>query len=218
MGITCMGYIISFLRQFPLMMEYQREHIRKKPPVLPEEPEGKTVGIVGAGAIGSEVAKYAKALGFRVIGVKRSVMDMPYYDAVYSSKEMKTALAQMDFVVILTPLMEETRNMFNRELFEACKKGAYIINIARGGVLNTHDLICALQSGHLGGAALDAVNEEDLTPDCPLWDMDHVFLTPQYSATSPHYVDRAVEQFVQNLDNFRNHKEMFNIIDTEKLS
>lgn len=79
----------------------------------PEEPEGKTLGIVGAGAIGSEVAKYAKTLGFRVIGVKRRAVPLEHYDRVYSNQDLDLALGQMDFVVILTPLTQETRGLFD---------------------------------------------------------------------------------------------------------
>lgn len=218
MGVTTMGYVIAHLRNFPLMRENQRNHIRRKPAALPEEPEGKTLGIVGAGAIGSEVARYAKALGFHVVGVKRHVVPLEHYDQVFSNRELDKALGLMDFVVILTPLTAETRGLFDAGRFAACKKGAYIINIARGPVVDTPALIQALQSNHLGGCALDAVDEADLPPDSPLWDMPNVFLTPQYSATSTLYVDRAVEQFVKNLDNFRTGRPLFNVIDTAALS
>lgn len=218
MGITTMGFVISFLRKFPLMWENQKKHIREKPAQLPEEPEGKTLGVVGAGSIGSDVARYAKALGFRVIGVKRKVMPLENYDEVYSNQELDKALGQMDFVVILTPLTQDTRGLFNAERFAACKPGAYVINIARGPVVDTAALIEALQSGHLGGAALDALDPADLPADSPLWDMPNVFITPQYSATSPLYVDRAVEQFIRNLDNFKAGRPLFNVIDVDALT
>ncbi|MCQ5028044.1 D-2-hydroxyacid dehydrogenase [Flavonifractor sp. DFI.6.63] len=217
MGVTTMGYVISYLRKFPLMLENQKKHIRQKPDALPEEPEGKTLGIVGAGAIGSEVAKYAKALGFRVIGVKRRAVPLEHYDRVYSNQDLDLALGQMDFVVILTPLTQETRGLFDAGRLAACKPGAYLINIARGPVVETAALIQALRSGHLGGCALDAIDEADLPADSPLWDMPNVFLTPQYSATSPLYVDRAVEQFLENLDNFRAGRPLFNVIDVASL-
>lgn len=217
MAVTTMGYVISYLRQFPLMWENQKRHLRQKPPALPEEPEGKTLGIVGAGSIGSEVAKYAKALGFRVIGVKRKAIPLEHYDQVFPNQELDQALQQMDFVVILTPLTHETRGLFNKARFAACKPGAYVINIARGPVVDTAALVQALQSGHLGGCTLDAIDEADLPADSPLWDMPNVFLTPQYSATSPRYMDRAVEQFIRNLDNFSAVRPLFNVIDANAL-
>jgi len=93
------------------------------------------------------------------------------------------------------------------------KKGAFFINIARGGVVKTDALVDALQSGHLGGAALDAVEPEVLPEGHPLWDMPNVFLTPHCSATSPFLVDRAVDQFCENLDNFKAGNPLFNIVD-----
>ena len=218
MGLTTMGYVINHLRKFPQMMENQRNHIRQKPEQLAEEAEGKTLGIVGAGSIGSDVARYAKALGFRVVGVKRNVVPLEHYDAVYSNQDLDKALGEMDFVVILTPLTKDTHKLFDAGRFAACKPGAYIINIARGAVVDTPALIDALQSGHLGGAALDAVDESELPEDSPLWDMPNVFLTPQYSATSPLYVDRAVEQFVRNVDNYRAGRPLFNVIDVNSLT
>lgn len=218
MGLTTMGYIISHLRRFPEMMENQRNHVRRKPQPLAEEAEGKTLGIVGAGSIGSDVARLAKALGFRVIGVKRKVMPLEHYDEVYSNQDLDLALGQMDFVVILTPLTKDTHKLFSAERFAACKQGAFIINIARGAVVDTPALIEALQSGHLGGCALDAIDEAELPDDSPLWDMPNVFLTPQYSATSPLYVDRAVEQFVRNVDNYKAGRPLFNVIDVDSLT
>ena len=164
------------------------------------------------------MAKYAKALGFRVIGVKRTVKEMDNYDEVYSNEDLDRALGLMDFVVILTPLTKETYRLFDADRFAACKKGAYIINIARGDIVDTQALTDALISGHLGGCALDAVNEEELTEDSPLWDMPNVFITPQYSAVSPLYVDRAVEQFIKNLELFKSGKPLFNVIDINALT
>lgn len=218
MGITTMGYIISYLREFPLLLQNQKKHIYRQPQVLPEEPEGKVLGIVGAGSIGSEVARYGKAMGFKVIGVKRKVVPLEYYDEVYSNKELDKVLGRMDFVVILTPLTRDTYGLFNAERFAACKKGAFVINIARGAVVDTQALIEALKSGHLGGCAMDALDEKDLPVDSPLWDMENVFITPHYSATSPLYMDRAVNQFIENLDNFKGGRPLFNVINVNELT
>lgn len=218
MSVTTMGYVIAHLRKFSEVRETQKRHEWVKPIVLPEEPEGKTLGVVGAGAIGSEVGRLAKALGFKVIGVKRKVVPLEYFDEVYSDGELDKALGMMDFVVVLTPLTSNTRHLFNADRFRAMKKSAYFINIARGAVVDTDALIAALESGHLGGAALDAIDPEPFPQDCVLWDMPNVFITPHYSATSPLYVDRAVNQFIENLKNFKSGKPLFNVIDVASLS
>ena len=218
MGVTTMGYIIYHMRRFDILRKQQEQGISKKLPYLPEDPEGQTVGIVGAGAIGSDVAKFSKALGFNVIGVKRKVIPMENYDEVYSNTDLDKALGKMDYVVILTPMTNDTKHLINADRFKAMKKGAFVINIARGGVVDTNALTEALQSGHLGGCALDAVEPDPLPPDSPLWKMPDVFITPHYSATSPKYVDRAVEQFVKNVDNFKAGRPLFNVIDVAALT
>ena len=216
MGVTTMGYVISYLRKFPLMLENQKKHIRQKPDALPEEPEGKTLGIVGAGAIGSEVAKYAKALGFRVIGVKRRAVPLEHYDRVYPNTELDTVLAASDFVVILTPLTDATRGMIGAAQLAKMKPTGVLINIARGPVVDTEALVEALQKGVIGGAALDAVDPEPLPADSPLWDMEQVILTPHCAADSTLYMDRAMEQFCENLKHFEQGEPLFNEIDLKR--
>ena len=216
MGVTTMGYVISYLRKFPLMLENQKKHIRQKPDALPEEPEGKTLGIVGAGAIGSEVAKYAKTLGFRVIGVKRRAVPLEHYDRVYPNTELDTVLAASDFVVILTPLTDATRGMIGAAQLAKMKPTGVLINIARGPVVDTEALVEALQKGVIGGAALDAVDPEPLPADSPLWDMEQVILTPHCAADSTLYMDRAMEQFCENLKHFEQGEPLFNEIDLKR--
>ena len=211
MALTTLGYCIAHLRKFWDIRENQKKHVWKKPDL--DEAAGKTLGIVGAGSIGECVAEYAKAVGFKVIGVKRSVVQLEHFDEMYSDKEMDKALGMMDFVVVLTPLTDKTHHLINADRFAAMKKGAFFINIARGGVVDHVALINALQSGHLSGAAIDAADPEPLPPDSPLWDMPDVFITPHCSADSPFLVDRAVEQFCRNIENFKANKPMFNVVD-----
>jgi len=217
MGLTALGYCVAHLRKFWDMKENQRNRVWKKPPVMGDEAVGKTLGIVGAGSIGQATAEFAKGIGFKVIGVKRKVTPLEYFDEVISDKEMDRALGMMDFVIVLTPLTEQTRHLINADRFAAMKKGAYFINQARGGVVDTNALIDALHSGHLSGAALDTVEPEPLNEDSPLWDMPNVFITPHYSADSPLLVDRAVEQFCQNIESFKAGKPMFNLVDLKNM-
>lgn len=213
MALTTLGYCIAHLRNFWDMRENQRNHIWKKPGKLCEEAIGKTLGVVGAGSIGEHIAEYSKVIGFKVIGVKRSLTQLENFDEMYSDNELDKALGMMDFVIILTPLTDKTYHLINADRFAAMKKGAYFINIARGGVVDHKALIESLQSGHLGGAAIDAADPEPLEPNNPLWDMPNVFITPHYSADSPFLVDRAVEQFRENIENFKAGKPMFNVVD-----
>ncbi|MCL2578648.1 MAG: D-2-hydroxyacid dehydrogenase [Oscillospiraceae bacterium] len=215
MALTTLGYCIWHLRKFAEMRENQRNHVFKK--LQGQEAIGKTLGIVGAGSIGSYVAQLSKAVGFKVIGVKRTVTQLENFDEMYSDKELDKALALMDFVVVLTPMSKETAGMFDESRFACMKKGAFFVNIARGGVVDQDALVRALKSGHLSGAALDATDPEPLPDDHVLWDMPNVFVTPHNSATSPFLVDRAVDQFCENLDNFRAGRPLFNIVDLKSL-
>lgn len=214
MGVTTVGYIISFLRQFPRFMTQQKAHVWNKQGKDPlREPTGLTVGIIGAGAIASEVARLCKALDMTVLGVKRSVTPLENYDKVYSNAEMDEVLAVSDFVVLLTPLTDATRGLIGAEQLAKMKSSAVLINIARGPVVDTAALVDALQRGVIAGAALDAVDPEPLNADSPLWDMENVIITPHCSADSTLYMDRAMAQFCENIRNFEKGEPLFNEID-----
>ena len=174
------------------------------------------MGIIGAGAIGCEVARLSKALGMTVLGVKRRVTPLEYFDEVYSNDDLDKVLPLCDFVVIVTPLTDATRHMFNMDKFRIMKKTAVVINIARGPVVKEDDLIRALQTGEIGGAALDAVEEEPLSSDSPLWDMDNVIITPHCAADSKLYIDRAIALFCENLKLYEEGKPLLNEIDMKQ--
>jgi len=214
MGLTTLGYMISFMRHSQELMRRQQAHIWDKHVDTPfREAEGLTVTIVGAGAIGSEVARLSKCCGMRVIGVKRSVTPLENYDEVLPNTQMKEAMGMADFVVILTPLTDATRGLIGLEELKAMKKDAVLINISRGAVVRTDDLVYALQNGIIGGAALDAVDPEPLNADSPLWDMPNVIISPHCSADSIKYIDRAVDLFCENLALFEKGEPLKNEID-----
>ena len=214
MGLTTLGYMISFMRHSQELMRRQQKHIWDKHVDTPfREAEGQTVTIVGAGAIGSEVARLSKCCGMRVIGVKRTVTPLENYDEVLPNTQMKEAMGMADFVVILTPLTDATRGLIGLEELKAMKKSGVLINISRGAVVKTDDLVYALQNGIIGGAALDAVDPEPLNPDSPLWDMPNVIISPHCSADSIKYIDRAIDLFCENLKLFEAGETMKNEID-----
>ena len=213
MAVTTMGYMISFLRGFPTLARQQHQHVWDKTTVTYREPTGLTVGIVGAGAIASEVARLCKAMDMTVLGVKRTVTPLENYDQVYPNTELDTVLAASDFVVLLTPLTDATRGMIGAKQLSMMKPTGVLINIARGPVVDTDALVAALQNGTIGGAALDAVDPEPLQADSPLWDMENVIITPHCAADSTLYMDRAMAQFCENLQNFEAGKPLFNEID-----
>lgn len=217
MGLTALGYMIAFLRQFPEFQRRQNKHVWNKNTITPlQEAEGKTVTIVGAGAIGSEVARLSKMCGMHVIGVKRNVTVLNNYDEVVATAELKTALSKADFVVVLTPLTENTKHLIGKEELMSMKNTGILINISRGPVVDTKALVEALESGCIGGAALDALDPEPLNSDSPLWDMPNVIITPHCSADSEKYMDRAIDLFCENLKRYEKNETLINEIDMTK--
>jgi D-2-hydroxyacid dehydrogenase (NADP+) len=167
------------------------------------ELEGSTVGIIGIGAIGEGLAVLAKALGMNVIAIKRNPEDYcGGADKIYPPEYLHKLLSESDFVVLSTPLTPETKNMLSEEEFQAMKKNAIFINIARGAIINQDALILALQSGWIAGAGLDVTSPEPLPAESPLWKMPNVIISPHISGQTPIYGKRTAEIFLQNLNAF----------------
>ena len=214
MALTTLGYIISFLRGFPGFYRQQQSHTWSKPSdPFPREAIGLSACILGAGAIGSEVAKLCKAIDMRVIGVKRNVMPLENYDEIYPATQMDDAISLADFLIVLAPLSSETYHLVDAERIGKMKPTAILINISRGPVVDEAALIEALRNGTIAGAALDALEIEPLPQDSPLWDMHNVIITPHCSATSNRYMDRAITQFCDLLGLYQRGEPMYNLID-----
>jgi phosphoglycerate dehydrogenase-like enzyme len=191
------GYMFLMAKNFRHYLKAQSEH--RWASIEQEEIGGKTVGIVGAGAIGLEVAKRAVALGMRVIGTKRTPEPQPNFEQVLPTSDLPVLLRESDFLVLAAPLTAETQNMLGREQFAMMKPTAYLINVARGALCVEEDLIEALNTGVIAGACIDAFETEPLPAESPLWDLENVVLTPHCSYRSPLTMTRALEQFKTNL-------------------
>lgn len=159
----------------------------------------KTVGIIGPGSIGLCLARKCKALGMKVYGAKRTPVESEYLDHCWPSDQLEAMLAISDFVVVCCPLTAQTRGMLNAERFAQMKPGAYVINLARGGIIDHDALTDAIRSGHLSGAGLDVTDPEPLPPEHPLWDVPGVTITSHVSAQSPYYFERALENYCENV-------------------
>lgn len=209
-----MAMMLGFSRQLPESLKNQQRNLWKR--TRPDELYDKTIGIIGLGSIGREIAKRAKAMGMKVIATKRTQTTELFVNKLYPPEQLDLVLASSDFVVITLPLTEKTRNLFTLDTFKAMKKTAYFINVARGAILNQNDLITALTDGYIKGAALDVFEVEPLPADSPLWSMEHVILTPHVAAMSPYYLERAIKLFIENLTKYMHSTDMLNIIDKEK--
>ncbi len=167
------------------------------------EIHNKTIGLIGAGAIGKETARIAKAFGMKVIGVRHSGKPEEYFDEMFTSGQLNDVLPQCDYVVVTLPLTQETRQLFGAKQFTLMKDSAFFINIGRGEIVKERDLIDALQNGVIAGAGLDVFEKEPLSEDSPLWELDNVIVTPHTAGSTEYYTRRVIEDiFIPNLKEY----------------
>lgn len=179
------------------------------------EPElyGATIGIIGMGSIGIEIAKRIQSFGTKVIGHRRNKKAENFFDEIYVGDDgLNHLLQESDYVILAVPLNDGTRDLINYDKLKLMKKNAILINIARGEVVVQDDLIKALQLGLIRGAALDVMVPEPLPSNNPLWKMDNVYITPHCSASSNLFVNRLIWLLEENLQRYINKEEVKNII------
>lgn len=197
--------------------------------LMPLELRGSTVGIVGYGSIGREIARLADAFGMEVLAVKRDVRQPTEPDAyilpgtgdpegtlfhrLYPPEALVSMVRECDFVVLTVPLTESTRMMFDADAIAAMRPTAYLINVGRGGVVDEVALLSALQEEHIAGAALDVFEAEPLPADNPLWKQPNLIITPHLSGAMADYGDKAVNLFVENLRRYLERKDLLNLVD-----
>ncbi len=175
---------------------------------------GSTVGILGLGDIGNEVAKRAKAWGANVLAVKRTITKAPeYVDKLYSLDDMDEVLKQSDYIVLALPDTPKTKGIISMEKLKQMKPHAFLVNIGRGTLINQDALITALKENWIGGAGLDVTTPEPLPEESPLWELPNVILTPHTSGLSPSNINRRFEIFNRNLKLFLENKPLENMVD-----
>jgi phosphoglycerate dehydrogenase-like enzyme len=176
-----------------------------------------TLGIVGVGAIGSEIGRRAKSFGMDVLGVDPICRRVPgAIEDVWPSDQLPRLLAESDFTVIAAPHTPETFKLFRREQFEQMKTTAYLINIGRGAIVDQDDLTDALQAGEIAGAALDVVESEPLPVEHPLWRMENVIITPHVAAASPRIAERHTETLLENVRRFVAGEDPLTLVDKRR--
>lgn len=206
--------ILAFSRGLPQAFANQQKKLWQR--MKTDEIYDKTIGIVGLGSIGREIAKRAKALGLRVLATKRTQTTELFVNNLYTPDQLDLLLAASDYVVVTLPLTEKTASMFTMESFKTMKKSAYFINVSRGQIVCEPDLITALETGVIRGAGLDVFESEPLPETSPLWNMENVIITPHVAALSPYYMERAIKLFIENLSKYLHNADMLNVIDKEK--
>ena len=222
--------LLAFRWRVPLWTQCQREgrwpsnrwDLYARP-----ELRDSTLGIVGYGSIGREVGRLGQAFGMRVLALHRSAgqADKGYSvertgdpegaipERFFTPAELHDMLRQCDFVVIGLPLTSETAHVIGEAELRAMKPSAYLVNIARGPIIDEQALIRALREGWIAGAGLDVFEREPLPDDSPLWTMDNVLLSPHVAGFSPRYDERACAVFVENLSRYLTGEQLLNLVD-----
>jgi phosphoglycerate dehydrogenase-like enzyme len=233
-GELAIALMLALARKLPTMVRKQdlaewSEH--KWRLYLGTELFGKTLGVVGYGSIGRHVARIAKlGFGMRVLALSRSGAhadrgwhepgtgdpDGAFPDAWFTRDQLRDLLAQSDFVLLGTPLTLETHHLIGEAELRAMKASAYLVNIARGGVVDEPALIRALKENWIAGAGLDVFEQEPLPSDSELWRLPNALLAPHVSSATPHYDDRAVALFADNLRRYLRGDELFNLVNREQ--
>ncbi len=214
-----MGLLIALARKFPASMRFQaashwaqQEIWDMQPP--PSELSGATLLIVGLGAIGSELARRARAFGMRILAVTRSgKADVSLAERAFPAKDLIRALPEADYVVLAAPDTPETNHMIGARELAAMKRTASLINIARGTLVDEPALVAALKAGTIAAAALDVVAQEPMPPENPLWQLENVFITPHTSAVSNQLWPRQTALVIENLERWFSGRELINRVD-----
>lgn len=191
----------------------QKEIVRQRHSIA-----GKTVGIIGTGAIGTATAQLCRACGMRVMGLRRSPeKGVPEgFEKIWGPQGLDDLLAAADYVVLAAPLTAETQRLLGTAQLARMKPSAFLINIARGAMVDEEALIAALREKKIAGAVLDVFVNEPLPPESPLWNLDNVFITPHVSGNFEQYVERVGTQFAENLARYLRGEALQNVVDKNR--
>ncbi len=213
---TAIGGVLMLSRPFGHWMAAQREHawsqLAAEDPLAPRDLRDQTMVVVGVGAIGSHIARLARALDMTVLGVRRSPGPAEHVDEVVHPDKLDVVLPRADWLVLACPLTDETRGLIDARRIALLPPGARIANVARGAVIDEDAMIEGLRSGHLGGAYLDVFTREPLPADSPLWDLPNVIVTPHNSTVSASKYQREAEIFLDNLARWAKGTPLTNLV------
>lgn len=211
-----MAMLLSLTRNLPHYGKKQKEQSwsRGNTPYKSIALKGKTMLVIGLGGIGTEIAQRAHGFGMRVIGTRRSDTPSPkFIEKVGKPADLMKFLPEADVVVLAVPLTHETKYMIAKPAFDAMKSGSYLINIARGKVVDTSAMLEALKSGKLAGAGIDVTDPEPLTKGHPLWSYPNVVITPHIASRSEVTNERRAALLHENLRRFASGEPLLNVVD-----
>ncbi|MGA7974251.1 MAG: D-2-hydroxyacid dehydrogenase [Pseudolabrys sp.] len=206
------AFMLSLARDMPRTVHAQdRSEWERWPAQLLA---GKTVGILGVGLIAEYLAPICKAFGMTVIGITGAPRATPGFDRMVKRDDLIAVAPELDFLVALVPMSADTRNIVGEQVFKAMKPSAYLVNVARGGVVDEEALIKALEAGEIAGAGLDVFSQEPLPATSPLWKAKNLTVFPHLGGYSEGYEDRAMPTIERNMRCFLDGdlKSMINIV------
>lgn len=208
------GAILFLLKQFGEYQLQQQNRLWRR--TWLNEATYKTALILGTGVIGTEIAKRCKQLGMRTEGVSNSGAEADYFDRTTSINNIQSVLSAADIVIFALPLTRKTHGLMDEELLSHMKDGVYIIDVSRGGIILESALVKGIRSGRIGGAVLDVFENEPLSGESDLWDLPNVLITPHVSGTTPFYLQRAGQIFLDNLHSYHNERKLVTVINPSK--
>ncbi|HEY2498553.1 MAG TPA: D-2-hydroxyacid dehydrogenase [Candidatus Angelobacter sp.] len=214
--------LLALAKCLPRAMQYQAKHEwsqdqlwRSQP--RPREVADATAAVIGMGGIGSEFTRRAKAMGMKVLAVRENRSKGPEgADAVFGPKQIDEVLPQSDYVLLCTPVTPATTGIMNAARLSKMKPDAYLINVARGPLIDEAALLDTLQHRRIAGAALDVFNEEPLPANSPFWALDNVLITPHTAAVTDRLWERHYRLIVENMKRFLAGKELLNAVDKSR--
>ena len=212
-GEHVIAMLLAAAKRLYVYRDQQREGVWKDH--AQRELRGATLVVFGLGSIGAEAARLAAALGMRVIGVRRSSTPVAGVERIVPPDQLAGAVAEADYLAVCAPLTHATRGAVSREVIARMKPTAWIVNIARGAIVDERALVEALQAGLIGGAALDALTVEPLPSDSPLWTLENVIITPHSSNSSPNVRQRTLALVTENVRRFDKGEPLLNVVNLE---
>ena len=210
-GETVLGYMLQFARGLHRHRDAEQDREWQYPAWdAAFTLAGESVCVVGLGTLGRGVATRADAIGMDVVGVRRTPTPVPHVERIYTPDSLTDAISDATFVVLTVPLTDETERLVGADELTAMRDDAYLVNVARGSVVDQDALLTELDAGGLAGAALDVFEEEPLPRDSPLWEMENVVVTPHASASTREYVDRVAALVRENARRLRAGEDLAN--------
>jgi D-3-phosphoglycerate dehydrogenase len=208
-----LALLLALVRSLPTFFRAQQAKSFQRQPT--RDLHGATVGIVGFGGNGRRIAEILAAFRTRILATDLFPPPRPPagVEAVWPADRLDALLAESDVLILTLPLNEFTRGLINADRLARMKRGAILINVARGPIVVEKDLVAALTSGHLYGAGLDVTEVEPLPPTSPLWELPNVVITPHVGAQSAQRADRVTQLFAENLRRYFEGRTLHNLVD-----